>query len=64
MFDYRIRRCNGNRDCWMIVFLRDDQTEIEVYTSGCTSYSIDRLLAANVNLIAGKRGELITDMPK
>lgn len=59
MFDYRIRRCDGNKDCWMLVFLREDQTEIEVYTRGCTSYSVDRLLAANLKEIAGKRGELI-----
>lgn len=41
---YRIRRCNGNRDAWMIARLREDGTEIESYGGWTTSYSIDSLL--------------------
>lgn len=44
MAHLRIRRCIGNRDCWLLVRLRADGTESESYGSYSTSYSLDSLL--------------------
>lgn len=41
---YRIRRCNGNRDCWMIVMLRGDGSEYDSYGTYTTSTSLDLLM--------------------
>ncbi len=56
-FDYRIRRCEGNKAYWYIAALRADQTEIEVMMSQCTG-SGDQLLARHADVLMGKRIEL------
>lgn len=44
MKNLRIRRCNGNKNAWLLCFLRDDGTESDSYGSFTTSYSVDSLL--------------------
>ena len=41
---HRIRRCNGNREAWLLVVLRDDGSELESFGSYTTGMSIDSLL--------------------
>lgn len=40
---FRIRRCNGNREAWILVTIRDDGKESDVYGSFITALSIDGL---------------------
>lgn len=42
---YRIRRCTGNRDAWILCRLRDDGSESNSYGSYTTAVSLDALLA-------------------
>jgi hypothetical protein len=57
-YDFRIRRCSGNKAYWYIAHLRADQTEIEVMMPDCTG-TVDQLLARHAKTLAGKRVELI-----
>lgn len=41
---YRIRRCDGNRDCWMLVSLNTDGEERASPGTFTTSTSLDLLL--------------------
>ena len=41
---YRIRRCEGNRDAWCLIALRDDGTEIDSFGGWTAGYSLDSLL--------------------
>jgi hypothetical protein len=41
---YRIRRCNGNRDAWILLALSADGSEPEAAFSYKTAMTIDRLL--------------------
>lgn len=62
---YRIRRCNGNRDAWMIAALREDGSEIDSYGGWTTAYSIDALVKGtpgNSHLVP-KPGEIVEFMP-
>lgn len=44
MGTYRIRRCNGNHDAWLLARVNADGTDADSYGSFVTSYSIDGLL--------------------
>lgn len=56
----RVRRCDGNRDCWAFIVLRHDGSEIEAYFSGSTNHSLDLLIKANAHMIIpGEAIELI-----
>ncbi|TIR24009.1 MAG: hypothetical protein E5X34_13215 [Mesorhizobium sp.] len=50
-YTHRIRRCNGNREAWCLVALRDDGTEMEVFGSYTTAMSIDGLLRHSRGLL-------------
>lgn len=41
---FRIRPCNGNRSCWLLIRLRADGSESHSYGSYHTSTSLDSLL--------------------
>lgn len=43
-YTHRIRRCDGNKDAWCLVALRDDGTEMESYGGYTTAMTIDDLL--------------------
>lgn len=58
----RIRRCHGNRECWLLARVSADGSESDSYGSYTTGYSIDRLLtspAARHLLTPGEPIELI-----
>lgn len=59
---YRIRRCEGNRDAWMLVALRDDGTEIDSFGGWTTSYSVDSLLK-HAGHPTPKPGEIVELIP-
>jgi hypothetical protein len=40
---FRVRRCEGNKSCWLLVRLRDDGTEIDSY-GGWITGQLDTLL--------------------
>ena len=50
---YRIRRCTGNQDAFFLVPLRDDGSEIEMFLSGSTAFSLDALIERNRETLAG-----------
>jgi hypothetical protein len=58
---YRIRRCEGNHGCWMLVHLRGDGSEIDSFGGYTTSYSIDSLLkhAGHLQPRSGDQVELV-----
>lgn len=62
MAQYRIRRCEGNRDAWMIAALRPDGTEIDSYGGWTTSYSVDALLK-NSGHLTPKSGDKVELVP-
>lgn len=41
---YRIRRCNGNKQAWLLVALRSDGAESDSFGSYTTAMSLDALL--------------------
>jgi hypothetical protein len=43
-YTHRIRRCNGNRDAWMLVALDDKGAEMQGRGYWTTAMSIDTLL--------------------
>jgi hypothetical protein len=58
---YRIRHCEGAKDAWCLIALRDDGTEIDSYGGYTTSYSLDLLLkhAGHLKPMPGDRVELV-----
>lgn len=50
---YRIRRCGGNRACWLLVRLREDGSELRSHGGYTTSHSIDALLTSAAHLQPG-----------
>ncbi len=50
---YRIRRCSGNTDAWLLVCLNSSGQESQSYGSYTTSMSLDSLLANAGHLTPG-----------
>lgn len=50
-YTHRIRRCDGNRDAWLLVALRDDGTEMQSVGSYRTAMSLDALLRDSGGLL-------------
>lgn len=44
MNHYRIRPCNGNKQAWLLVRVREDGSESDSYGSFVTAMSVDGLL--------------------
>ena len=55
---HRIRRCNGNRNAWCLVALRDDGSELDSYGGYTTAMTIDALLRHAGGLLPGQ-GDLV-----
>lgn len=47
----RIRRCEGNKEAWCLIALRDDGTEIYSYGGYTTAMSLDALLKYSRGLL-------------
>lgn len=43
-YTHRIRRCNGNKNAWLLVCLDDNGREMQSHGSYTTALSIDSLL--------------------
>jgi hypothetical protein len=43
--EYRVRRCRGNKAVWCAMALREDGSEIEIYSAGDLSLDLGALLA-------------------
>ena len=50
-YTHRIRRCEGNRDAWCLIALRDDGTEIDSFGGYTTAMTIDGLLKGSGGLL-------------
>jgi hypothetical protein len=50
-YTHRIRRCDGNRDAWLLVVLDDNGREIESHGGYTTALSIDSLLRHSGGLL-------------
>ena len=50
-FTHRIRRCDGNKDAWLLVCLNDDGEEMTSFGSYTTAMSIDALLRHSGGLL-------------
>lgn len=50
-YTHRIRRCNGDRNAWLLVKLRPDGSEIDSYGGYETAMSIDDLLKRSGGLL-------------
>ena len=50
-YTHRIRRCEGNKQAWCLVALRDDGSELESYGAVTTALSIDDLLKHSRGLL-------------
>lgn len=50
-YTHRIRRCDGNRDAWLLVALDDDGNESQAFGSYKTAMSIDDLLRHSGGLL-------------
>lgn len=50
-YTHRIRRCNGNKDAWLLVALDDNGNEKESYGSYKTGLTIDSLLQMSGGLL-------------
>lgn len=50
-YTHRIRHCEGNRDAWCLVALRDDGTELSSYGGFTTAMTIDDLLKHSRGLL-------------
>lgn len=48
---HRIRRCDGNKNAWCLVALRDDGTEIDSFGGYTTAMTIDDLLKHSRGLL-------------
>lgn len=60
-YSYRIRRCDGNKQAWYLIALRDDGTEIDSYGGYTASTSLGLLLkrAGHLAPQPGDRAELV-----
>jgi hypothetical protein len=58
---YRIRPCEGNKDAWCLVALREDGSEIDSYGGFTTACSLDSLLkyAGHLQPKPGDRVEFV-----
>lgn len=50
-YTHRIRRCEGNKQAWCLVALRDDGSELTSYGGFCTAMTIDDLLRSSRGLL-------------
>jgi len=50
-YTHRIRRCDGNRDAWLLVALDDAGNEMQSHGSYTTALSIDALLRHSKGLL-------------
>ena len=50
-YTHRIRRCERNRAVWMLVALRDDGTEIDIFGCYTMAMSLDDLLRRSGDLL-------------
>lgn len=51
MYTHRIRRCEGNKNAWCLVALRDDGSELRSYGGFTTAMTIDDLLRYSRGLL-------------
>lgn len=51
MYTHRIRRCEGNKNAWCLVALRDDGSESTCYGGYTTAMTIDDLLRFSRGLL-------------
>lgn len=59
----RIRRCQGNRDCWCIVSIRQNGTEVDSYGGFITGYSLDALIAGGALNLTPRAGDVVEFVP-
>lgn len=50
-YTHRIRRCNGNKEAWRLVALREDGTEMVDFGGYTTNHSLDGLLRYSAGLL-------------
>jgi hypothetical protein len=60
---YRIRHCNGSKEAWCLIHLREsDGSEVDSYGGYTTSYSLDSLLKYAGHLTP-QPGDLVEFVP-
>jgi hypothetical protein len=59
MKTFRLRRCNGNKDAWMIVLMRDDGQESELVVYSVTGLTPGDALSSALRTILVQPGDTV-----